>query len=333
MTHPFPTSSYLSQVRHLRKMAEAALRNYRITVKHLHFINHGENTTFRVDAKDGRRYLLRLHRPDYHTQAGVLEELRWLKNLNRGSGITVPRPVAAINGKLTVSVTSAAVSQARMCDVFHWIEGTFYSAGVTEKKMFELGQLTARLQNHAPKHVVHRIYWNAEGLAGKRAKWGGVDDLYFATPKQRILISKTRRDLYKRLSRFEKRFPDRMGMIHADLHFRNILWQNGKLAAIDFDDCGFGFHAYDLAVPLISIADRNPPNMKALRQALIAGYADKKTWDAEDEKILEDLLIARRLAILMWFNMRLDNPKLKQRARGFLKRSLKEINRSQKSIR
>ncbi len=44
--------------------------------------------------------------------------------------------------------------------------------------------------------------------------------------------------------------PDTFGLIHADLHQENYLFHGGMARAIDFDDCGWGFYLYDLAVTL-----------------------------------------------------------------------------------
>ena len=40
------------------------------------------------------------------------------------------------------------------------------------------------------------------------------------------------------------------GLIHADLHYENFLFHDGVARAIDFDDCGWGFYLYDVAVTL-----------------------------------------------------------------------------------
>jgi Ser/Thr protein kinase RdoA (MazF antagonist) len=40
--------------------------------------------------------------------------------------------------------------------------------------------------------------------------------------------------------------------------------------AIDFDDCGYGHHAYDLAVVLDAL--RHLPQREELREALLDGY-------------------------------------------------------------
>ena len=41
-------------------------------------------------------------------------------------------------------------------------------------------------------------------------------------------------------------------MIHADLHFGNLVWNQSQGTPIDFDDCGYGSKLYDAAVFLLS---------------------------------------------------------------------------------
>ncbi len=48
--------------------------------------------------------------------------------------------------------------------------------------------------------------------------------------------------------------PDDYGLIHDDLHFANFLiLPGGQLAIIDFDDCGYGWYAIDVAMALFDV--------------------------------------------------------------------------------
>ena len=85
------------------------------------------------------------------------------------------------------------------------------------------------------------------------------------------------------------------------------------LGVIDFDDCGFGFLAYDLAIPLIALerhAGLGVVQKRKLKAALITGYSELAPWDQADEAVLESLIKARRLLMLGWLNSRSDNPRL-----------------------
>jgi Ser/Thr protein kinase RdoA (MazF antagonist) len=119
-------------------------------------------------------------------------------------------------------------------------------------------------------------------------------------------------------------------MLHADLHFGNLLWQKDGIGIIDFDDSGFGFRMYDLAVTSWMInRNRKIPysNKLRLKQALLEGYATVIPIDSHDSKLLNTLITTRELVLLGWLLRRQDNPKLRpfmgkalQRNRQTLKR-------------
>ena len=51
-------------------------------------INLSENATYRVQAGDGRRWALRVHREGYHSKTAIASELAWLMDL-RAQGVVV----------------------------------------------------------------------------------------------------------------------------------------------------------------------------------------------------------------------------------------------------
>lgn len=328
--NPFSQSSYLAQVRRLRALANKALNQYPIRVKSIEFINHGENTTFQVQSHNGRKYLLRVHRTNYHTPRAIQEELKWLERIAKTTDLAVPIPVRSKNGKLIESVDYPGVDQKRNCDLFAWVDGRFVRKSLSPRHLFQLGQVIGRLQkNSRALPVHHRRYWTAEGLVGKNPKFGIIDDLAGVSWRQQKVISHARRRTLKKLQWFEKKFPDRLGLIHADLHFGNIITNNGRLGLIDFDDCGFGFHAYDLTSPLLSVQFHLGPKGKKrfpqFKKALIEGYATHMPWDKHDEDVLAHLLLARSLTMLGWLNSRSDNPRLRAYLPKAVKRSLNYI--------
>ncbi|MGE4132718.1 MAG: phosphotransferase enzyme family protein [Bdellovibrionales bacterium] len=327
---PFHQSSYVAQVKRLRLLAEQAVLRYPIRVRHLHFIHHGENATFRVDGSKGDRYLLRLHRHDYHTKAAILEELSWLDQL-ASQGMRVPQPILSKNGAMLESVDHLAIGVPRLVALFKWRDGRACGEGASPKTIRDVGSLLGQLQNLAPKKAVrHRRYWTAEGLVGPSPKFGSIDQIPGATPKQQRVISAVRRRTYRRLQDFARKFPKRQSLIHADLHFGNLIRTSDGLAPIDFDDCGFGFHAYDLAVPLLWIrgskACQTDLAFARFRAAIIEGYAQHRPWDEHDDRILSDLLIARRLTLLGWLKSRADNPRLRKVLKKYLPKTIKEIS-------
>jgi Ser/Thr protein kinase RdoA (MazF antagonist) len=330
MTAPFDQASYLAQVRRLRELAENAVSRFPIRVKALKFVNHGENTTFKAVAKDGRSYLLRIHRTGYHTTAGIQEELNWLSYLSKLSGVPVPKPIRSKGGRWIEAVPGPGLSAERDCCLFEWIDGRFISKSVKPSHLYKIGQVIAELQSLQPQHRArYRPRWDAEGLVGEKAKFGSIESLKGVRPEQHEILRQARRLVFAKLRKFERDFPKRQGLIHADLHFGNILAVGSDFGVIDFDDCGHGFHAYDLVIPLMSVesvlGEKNKGRLPEFKEALISGYTTQREWDAHDEKIFPHLIIARRLALLGWLGTRSDNPRLRKFFKGAVARALKRI--------
>lgn len=114
----------------------------------------------------------------------------------------------------------------------------------------------ARLHNHAcqwrlPPGFV-RIRWDWETFFGDTMVYGGINaaDVWDLIPD----------DLRRRFDRVAARMrrvmmqlgdsADKVGLIHADLHLDNALFWRDNVRVIDFDDCGFGYWLYDIAVSL-----------------------------------------------------------------------------------
>jgi Ser/Thr protein kinase RdoA (MazF antagonist) len=326
----FAQASYLARVRRLRALAQQALRLYAVRIEGCRFLGHGENATFQVTADGGRRFLLRIHRNDYHSRSAIEEELRWLQALSDDPMLIVPRPIPSKRGRLVERVESSLVGEARHCSALEWIEGRFINKSLNPAHMKSLGEVIGRLHKVGRKRlVVDRPCWNAEGLVGANPRLGSVEDLPRISSSDHRVISDGRRIAYRKLKRFEVRFPQRQGLIHADLHFGNLLLSQGRIAAIDFDDCGFGFHVYDLVVPLRSaeymLGRRRRRELPRFKEALIEGYSRQRGWDKEDEDILSYMMIARGLALLGWLNSRSDNPSLRKIYRTVATRVVKQL--------
>ncbi|HLQ76209.1 MAG TPA: phosphotransferase, partial [Terriglobia bacterium] len=300
---PFASASYLSQVRRLRDLADRALTRYPVRVRSCTLISHWENTTFRVTSTTGKTFLLRVHRHGYHTQQAILEELRWLEKLSMRGTVRVPAPVRSKAGHLLELVASPLVPHDCYCSLFHWIDGRFFEKAVGAAHLNQLGRVIGELQKSTEGvPVVHRRYWDAEGLVGRRPKFGSIDALEGISHKTQDVLSRAREVVFRRLRRFEISFPEKRGLIHADLHFGNLLMTHDGIAVIDFDDCGFGFHVYDLAVNLGAVEfmarQRKEITYARLKDALIQTYANEMSWDRQDEAILPYFMTARKLLML-----------------------------------
>ena len=119
--------------------------------------------------------------------------------------------------------------------------------------------------------------------------------------------------------------PDAFGLIHADLHLENALFDGDAVRLIDFDDCGFGHWIYDLAVPLWEYLDRS--DYPEFRAALLDGYRERR--ELPDLAHLDDFIATRHVAFGLWFaGMAQVNPAFaadQDRVMGWLRGSLERV--------
>ena len=97
------------------------------------------------------------------------------------------------------------------------------------------------------------------------------------------------------------------------------------LFVIDFDDAGFGWYLYDIAVALYS--PWTEEGFEAVQDAFVSGYRSGRPLAEEDLARLPVFLHMRDLAILGWLDAR---PELPQHA--FLPEAIKAACARAKSL-
>ena len=78
-----------------------------------------------------------------------------------------------------------------------------------------------------------------------------------------------------------------------------MLFHHGVARAIDFDDCGWGFYLYDLAVTLWELEERY--HYPELRDALFDEFSRHLPLPVDHDRHVQALIILRKMQILMWF--------------------------------
>lgn len=105
------------------------------------------------------------------------------------------------------------------------------------------------------------------------------------------------------------REPSVYSLIHADMHPGNILVDGDRLTVIDFDDAGFGWHQYDIAVVLTYWQAK--PNAAEIERAFLDGYRAVRRLPDEVPMSIAMFRLIRWMASIGWFHQR---PELKRPA-------------------
>ena len=322
----FDALSNRGQQLRLRRLAERALAEYGVRRYAMRALLHRQNTTFRVDAA-GRRYVLRISRPGA-PPALIRSELQWLRAIRRDAALAVPEPVPAADGRLAVEAAAEGVPQARVCSLFGWVEGRFRRpehfgpAAIGAVGRF-MGELHRHAAGFAPPAGFARPRMDYAGIVGA-AHGGSLEGLLRVVPAEgRPLVERVARrtrDAMRALGQG----PEVFGLIHADLHAKNYLFDRGRVGAIDFDACSRGYYLSDIAATTRML--RHPRfSADQVADAFLAGYREARALPEGLRRRLGLFKAANSLMLAVWMSGRGDNPLLRAQAAEFIAHQLEQM--------
>jgi len=296
--------------------ALTALERFPVDVENVEFIQLSENVTFRVSANSSDTdYVLRLHRPGYNSIEELNSERIWVRALKE-AGISVPGSLLTREGQHFALVDIPDAGEQRYAGMTTWFEGTplneylaTTSDAVERKRLFRrIGELAAAIHNQSSGwkepagFEMGRL--DVESLLGETPYWGRFWEHAELTATEKALLLQERERARATLIAYGES-PDNFGLIHADLHPENIVYNGKDLALIDFDDAAYGWHLYEIATALIM--DRLAPDFDALRAALLEGYRENRPLSEQDVDLLDAFLLIRGMAIIGWFHQRAEH--------------------------
>ena len=297
----------------LQRLATEALRRWDLDEPTIAPIKIRENAVFRVETRDGRRAVLRIHRLGYHDDAALHSEFEWMRAL-ASAGIEVPRVVKSREGRPFERVHSDELPAGRQIDVLEWVDGRQLGAlesgldggeGDIVERYHTLGGIAARMHNHTSAWQVpdgfRRHSWCEQGLAGDEPLWGRFWELEQLSASQRLLFERAREAIWTDLSAYGKD-DSQFGLIHADLVPENVLVDGHSVRVIDFDDAGFGWHLFDVATSLYFI--RGEPYFETAKEAFVSGYRVHRPLSDEQLGQLPLFMAARSTTYLGWVHRR-----------------------------
>jgi Ser/Thr protein kinase RdoA (MazF antagonist) len=287
----------------LGQVAVRATQNYALPPGlEVVLINLSENATYRVEAPDGRRWALRVHRDGYHSRVAIASELAWLTALRDHGVVVTPRPVAGRDGEVIQVVGHPSLPRPRHVVLSDWEAGEEPGMDTDLTRPFEvLGEATARMHRFSQSWTrptwFSRPVWNLETALGATPHWGRWRDGIGVDAERAALFGRTVGLIGQRLAAYGAG-PDRVGLVHCDLRLANLLVDGDAVKVIDFDDCGVSWFLYDAATP-VSFHEHEP-QVPGLIEAWKAGYRRAHVLSAQDEAEVPTFLMLRRLLLVAW---------------------------------
>jgi Ser/Thr protein kinase RdoA (MazF antagonist) len=312
--HPVDTPSLKERRTSLTHMAEWALSRYGLGDAQPVLLDDSTNMVFRIlplgqqrhaggdvaDIADNAGFVLRIHALGQHSTRAIHEELQWSLAVRRDTALIVPAPVPARDEPLIQEIPALGEPTPRQCVLFHWVSGDFRNDTLTPNDLQCVGAFMAQLHCHADQLVASQTPPPARrALFCDVHAWGdapGKAAAHFSAEERAVFAAAAQRVHTTIQELGESR--DVFGFIHADLHQWNYLFHGEEVRAIDFDDCGWGYYAYDMAV---TFSYREAwATFPALQDAFLTGYQRVRPLPKRYVECLDVFLAARILVMVPW---------------------------------
>lgn len=276
------------QVELLRGVAREGARSFGVDPVEVQLVAHAFNTTFRVEGADGERVAVRVNTNSLSTPAHITAQHAWMRALARDTDLRLPVPLRTGAGRDFAVVPSHGHSYRVVAA--GWLDGD------------EVGECDA-VQARALGRAMATMHAHAEAWTmPEDGDLSAFTDPYFGDEDRlREAYSDRLEDLALvewALERCQTAMTgaaeaSRPIVVHGDLHGGNLMWHEGGLGVLDFDDCGIAVPALDLAVATFYLRGADPQVEDALR----AGYSETRELPGDERGDFEALVAARQLLL------------------------------------
>ena len=318
MSNNFFDQDVKAQTDSLTLFARGILKKYGISDAQVECINFEFNATFSVSTESGQKYALRLNINSTRTVSNILAETQWVRELARIPSVNVPTPIATLDDQFVVSALHEDSGQTICGVMYTWLEGEEIGDEPTLDQLRRVGQAIAHMHQNKSEF---QLTDGAELPTFNDFFWGTEDFLFSVrstlSPENKTLMKQAHDLIMQFTNELYATSPVRI--IHADFHGWNLMWHEDQVFIFDFDDCGFGVEAQDIAVALYWL------NTPTADSTLLEGYRSVRPLPAYSDKAMKALLLQRRLLLLNYL-FETKNAEHKEMLQAYLKRSIELVS-------
>ena len=286
---PFDELTRLGRLRRLRRLAEKALTQYALAVDRSALVGTDTNLIYRVWAKSGEQFALRVATPGWRTLHDLQSEAMWLAALTRDTDICVPEVVLDSEGTAVVTVTDPHIPQPHHATLMRWLPGGLLGKRLTKANLYKMGELFAKMHQHGanwqpPADFTTRKF---DQFMSRGERDVMFDEAHMAayTPPNLAVIRTIRAKVEAEYAQLD---PADLRVIHCDLWHDNIKVHGGELCPFDFEDTIWGYRLHDIAMAMLDLWEETavaeyPRLLAAFRQ----GYETHLDWPQGDMTVLQ----------------------------------------------
>jgi len=256
-------------------------------------LNSFENRVYEVELDDRSRVIAKFYRPGRWSEEQILEEHEFLQDLEDAEIPVCPvRPFpdgATLRRQDHLWYTLADRRGGRAPDE------------LGDDSMLRLGRLIARMHNVGAAHEApHRLPMTADRYIRDAVTY--LEDHDVLPDQVRERYTGAAAELADIVDQRLAGVP--VHRVHGDLHLSNLLHRGGMLHLLDFDDMATGPAVQDLWLALPG----NDDYALRLRESLLEGYEEFRSFDRTTLKLIEPLRGLRMIHYAGWLARRWHDP-------------------------
>jgi Ser/Thr protein kinase RdoA (MazF antagonist) len=278
-------------IKELETFSLQILSKYPIEVKSAVSINYEYNATLKVETADGQLFALRINTNSPRTPENLRAEIAFVRFLAEDGRIKVPHPIENSDGDFYTSILHEASGRVFHCVLYSWILGEELEDEPTDEQLSALGAAMATMHQAAQGFELPKgsslptfddpLWWTEDFLLSEKS---------VLDAEAKDLISRALSAIKSGVAKFYAGATPIL--IHADMHGGNVLWHDGSLSVIDFDDCGLGLPIQDFATALYYF---DTPEQDA---AFKVGYKSVAPIPECSENEMKMFFLQRRIVLL-----------------------------------
>lgn len=261
------------------------------------FWSRGSNDIYEVRCEDGIKYSLRIYRHAVYPRDSIEFEMQALLHLH-GQGFPVAYPIPKKSGGYLTEIDAAEGPRFAILTTFAKGEEPEYGKADSCRQFGQsLAQMHLASAGFEPS--VKRPDLDLANLLDERVN--DIRPYVKHRPKDLLFLEQLARELRDAVMAAPASALD-TGLCHGDVHGGNNHLHEGEIMHFDFEECGFGFRAFDLATfKWGALPDKDKDS--ELWPAFIEGYQSVREIGETDLAIHDTFVVIRHIWLIA-FHMR-----------------------------
>lgn len=277
-------------------LTEQVLSQYELGgIRHCRLHHRGLNDTYKVEISQDHTYFLRIYRAGWRSPEEIETEIAILQHLAQHK-VNVSTPVSRTDAQVLTLLDCA--EGRRWSALFKSAPGKEVDRkAYTDELAATYGEAAATIHSAADSFKGRQLRPALDLVELLEQPLHLVTSTIAHRPEDVAYIDGLGDRLQRRIQGMTGL---EIGFCHGDFHGRNACQKDGSFTFYDFDCCGWGYRAYDLAVfPWAFAIDENPTErIEAMGRAFLKGYARHRSLGAVDVDAIPAFVAIRQIWLM-----------------------------------